>query len=307
MKYYRLMLGRGSQFAERCFAENFIGADYSINQDLTNALPEKWRDFNAQFIPVYRTANPEKSKIAAGLACGALWSVCKGINIGDFVLCPDGSGSYRVAKVTGNYIYTPGEILPHRRAVHWLPQSIDNSEMSDILRRSCGARGTLCDISVHQEEIERLLSNHNPPALIATDKSVEDPIAFPLEKHLEDFLVANWKQTELGQNYDIYEEDGECIGQQYSTDTGPIDILAISKDKRELLVVELKKGKASDVVVGQILRYMGYVTQELTEDGQKVKGVIIAQDDDQKLKLALSVVPNIAFYRYQVSFKLLSS
>ena len=31
-----------------------------------------------------------------------------------------------------------------------------------------------------------------------------------------------------------------------------MDILAISKDKSELLVVELKKGRASDVVVGQI-------------------------------------------------------
>ena len=31
------------------------------------------------------------------------------------------------------------------------------------------------------------------------------------------------------------------VGRQYPNDTGPIDILAISKDKKELLVVELKK------------------------------------------------------------------
>jgi restriction system protein len=66
---------------------------------------------------------------------------------------------------------------------------------------------------------------------------------FALEKHLEEFLVQNWQQTELGKNYDIYQEDGEIIGQQYPSDTGPIDILAISKDKKELLVVELKKGR----------------------------------------------------------------
>jgi hypothetical protein len=41
---------------------------------------------------------------------------------------------------------------------------------------------------------------------------------------------------ELGKEYDIYEEDGEK-GQQYQTDTGPLDILAISKDKKRLLVV----------------------------------------------------------------------
>ena len=44
-----------------------------------------------------------------------------------------------------------------------------------------------------------------------------------------------------------------------------MDILAISKDKSELLVVELKKGRASDVVVGQIQRYMGFAQYELAE------------------------------------------
>ena len=307
MNYYRLMLGKSSTYAARCFAENFIGADYGINRDLTNDLPEGWRVFNAAFIPVYLANRPDKSKVAAGLACGMLWTVCKGIKIGDFVLCPDGSGSYRVAEVTGNYYYAPGEILPHRRAVRWLPQSIDRSEMSDALRNSTGSIGAVCDISTYQEEIKRLLGSVELPILMFTDESIENPTAFALEKHLEDFLVTNWKHTELGQNYDIYEEDGERIGQQYNTDTGPIDILAISRDKRELLVVELKKGRAADAVVGQILRYMGYVAQELAEDGQTVKGVIIAQTEDPRIRRALAVTPNVSFYLYLVSFKLLPS
>jgi restriction system protein len=82
-------------------------------------------------------------------------------------------------------------------------------------------------------------------------------------------------------------------------------VLAIRKDKKELLVLELKKGRASDVVVGQVLRYMGYVFQELAERGQTVKGVIIALEDDQRIRRALAAAPNIAFYRYQISFKLL--
>ncbi len=94
------------------------------------------------------------------------------------------------------------------------------------------------------------------------------------------------------------------VGQQYPTDTGQIDILAISKDKKTLLVVELKKGRVSDNVVGQIQRYMGYVLEELTEENQKVKGVIIALEDDLRIKRALSVTNNIEFYKYQVSFQL---
>lgn len=72
-----------------------------------------------------------------------------------------------------------------------------------------------------------------------------------------------------------------------------------------MLVVELKKGRASDVVVGQTLRYMGFVAQELAEPGQTTRGVIIALGDDQRIRRALAVAPNIDFYRYQVSFKLL--
>lgn len=64
-------------------------------------------------------------------------------------------------------------------------------------------------------------------------------------------LVHNWKSTELGKDNDIFEEDGEIVGQKYPSDTGPIDILAISKDKKEILVVELKRGRASDAVVGK--------------------------------------------------------
>ncbi|NBU62060.1 MAG: DUF91 domain-containing protein, partial [Bacteroidia bacterium] len=93
----------------------------------------------------------------------------------------------------------------------------------------------------------------------------------------------------------------------YPSDTGPIDILAISKDKKTILVVELKKGRVSDNVVGQIQRYMGYVLEELAEDNQKVKGIIIALEDDLRIKRALSVTNNIEFYRYQINFRLFKS
>jgi len=130
---------------------------------------------------------------------------------------------------------------------------------------------------------------------MATDPVVEDPVAFAMEKHLEDFLVKNWAQTELAQHFKIYEEDGELVGQQYATDAGPIDILAVSKDGQRLLVVELKRGRASDVVAGQILRYMGYVKEQIAEPHQTVEGAIIALDDDQKLRWALSGGATSAF------------
>lgn len=303
-KYFRVMPGAKSIYAEECFKGNFIGADFGMKIDLTNDLPDNWRDFNARFIPVFLEKHPGKSRVSAGLACGALWTVAKGIKVGDMVLCPNGSGSYFVGEVLDTYSYHRDGVLPHRRTVRWLPGLIDRVSMSDQLKNSTGAIGTISDVSRYAEEIERFIAGNKPPTLVSTDESVEDPAIFALEKHLEDFLVQNWRQTELGKNYDIYEEDGELVGQQYQSDTGPLDILAISKDKKELLVVELKKGRVSDSVVGQIQRYMGYVKEELAEEGQSVKGVIIALEDDLKIKRALSVTTNIEFYKYQVSFRL---
>jgi restriction system protein len=208
-----------------------------------------------------------------------------------------------VGEVAGDYFYTSGNVLPHRRAVTWLNATIERAAMSEALRNSTGSIGTVSNVTQHREEIEKLLGGITVPKLISTDASVEDPSSFALEEHLEEFLVKNWAHTELGKDYDIYEEDGEKA-QQYQTDTGPLDILAISKDKKRLLVVELKKGRASDAVVGQTLRYMSFVQSELAEKGQAVQGVIIAHEDDQKIRRALAITPSIAFYRYQVSFRL---
>lgn len=303
-RYYRIMLGAKSKHANECYKGNFIGAGFVFDTDLSTQLPDNWREFNQKFIPVWLEKNPGKSKVAAGLSCGFLWTITKGINIGDMVLCPNGQGSYYIGEVLDTYSYHPEGILPHRRTVKWNPNTIERSSMSESLYKSTGSSGTVSEITKYAEEIEKLIGGTKPPTIISTDDTVEDPSVFALEKHLEDFLAKNWKQTELSQNYDIYEEDGELAGQQYPTDTGLIDILAISKDKKTLLVVELKKGRVSDNVVGQIQRYMGYVLKYLAEENQKVKGVIIALDDDLRIKRALSVANNIDFYRYEVSFKL---
>jgi len=305
--FVRVMLGQKSVHAKECFAGNFIGVDFNIDQDLTGQLHEEWRKFNKAFIPVYLANHPDKTKVAAGLACGALWTVSKGIETGSKVLCPDGLGGYKVGTVDGDYYYQPGEFLPHRRPVEWCGITIDRRDMSEALQNSTGSIGTTSNITRYAEELEKLIAGGPVPTLASSDDTIEDPLAFALEKHLEDFLVKNWSQTELGMGYDIYEEDGDLAGQQYPTDTGPIDVLAISKDKKSLLVVELKKGRASDAVVGQILRYMGFVQEELAEPEQSVRGLIIALDDDQRIRRALAITPSIDFYRYQVRFSLVKT
>jgi restriction system protein len=59
--------------------------------------------------------------------------------------------------------------------------------------------------------------------------------------------------------------------------------------------VELKKGRASDAVVGQTLRYMSFVQEMLAEKDQTVHGIIIALEDDQRIRRALAMVSIFCF------------
>jgi restriction system protein len=303
--YYRLLLGAKNVFAQQCFDENFIGTDFAIHVDLTDELPDSWQDFNTKFIPVFLANHPGKGKISAGLACGMLWTVSRGIKDGDIVICRDASGLYHSAEVCGPYFYVPDGILMHRRPVKWLPGTFQKEQMSEAMQNSMGSIGTVSNVTKYAAELSVLVGIAAPVESVALtgDSSVEDPQAFALEKHLEEFLIANWSKTQLGNEYDLYSENGEK-GQQYQTDTGPLDILAISKDKSKLLVVELKRGRASDSVVGQTLRYMSYVREMLADENQAVHGMIIALEDDKKIRRALEMTRNIDFFRYQLDFKL---
>jgi len=305
--YYRVMAGKASVHAKECKDGGFIGVDFAIREDLSGKLSAEWRRFNERFIPIFQANVPGKSKIAAGLACGALWTVAKGIETGDTILTPDGEGSYMVGEVISNYEYVPDEVLFHRRQVRWSDTRIAKSDMSDALRHSSGSIGTVCNITEHGSELERLTGHLTLPAIVATRAGIEDPLAFALEEHLEEFLVANWSRTNLASQWVIYEDDGEPIGQQYSTDAGEIDILARSHDGKRLLVIELKRGRASDEVVGQILPHMGFIQEQVAEEDQSVEGVIIAFENDTKLQWALKAVPSVRFLRYEVSFHLVDA
>ena len=303
-RFYKVMLGRKSSLADKCHEDGFIGTDFDVDQDLSAQLPDNWREFNQQWIE--KLLPQKKSRVSAGMAAGALWVVSKGIRQGDIVLCPTTvQGELIAGEVISDYEFVKGGPLHHRRRVRWFPGVIQRDGLSADLRGGLGYGATVCTLDPYGQEILQILGQQPVISPIqSTDPLIEDPTAFALEKHLEDFLVENWSQTELGKKYDIFTEDGETVGQQYQSDTGPIDILAISKDKRELLVIELKKGKASDNVVGQIQRYMGFVSEMLVEEEQVVKGIIIALEDDIRIRRALSVAKNIEFYRYEITFKL---
>jgi len=157
---------------------------------------------------------------------------------------------------------------------------------------------TIFSISNYAQEIESLLGE-------ALEKQgIEDVESFGLESHLEDFIVANWDKLDLGKKHSILREGKELVGQQYITPIGRIDILSKNKNGKEWLVIELKKGKSSDQVVGQILRYIAWIRENEAKADEKVTGLIITKEQDDKLKYSLKATENIELMNYSVSFKL---
>lgn len=129
---------------------------------------------------------------------------------------------------------------------------------------------------------------------------------FVMEKYLEEFIEVNFDIIDFGAKLELY-QDEENRGRQYPTRVGNIDLLAIDRDNEMFVVIELKKGRSSDEVVGQILRYMGWVKENLAmNDYEKygIRGIIISKEKDDKLEYALKMLSSINVFLYSVSFKL---
>ena len=104
---------------------------------------------------------------------------------------------------------------------------------------------------------------------------------FVLESGLEEAVKANLSQLGLTLA-------DESIQQQCDMGIGVGRSDLICRDAKEnYVVLELKANQSSDIVVGQILRYMGYVRENwATKEGKNVLGIILTPSFDEQLRLA---------------------
>ena len=123
---------------------------------------------------------------------------------------------------------------------------------------------------------------------------------FAYEKDLQNFLAKNLHTLEP--NLRLYEDEG-IRGIEFPAGGRFIDILAIDSNNN-LVVIELKVSKGYDRVVGQLLRYMAWIRLNHAEEGQKVRGVIIARDISEDLLLACSGLSDLQLFEYQLSVNL---
>ncbi len=140
---------------------------------------------------------------------------------------------------------------------------------------------------------------------ISQQSELESPAEFALEQHLEEFIEANWLAI-FGGSLVLYQVESQT-GRQYPA--GPpgtnwsIDFLAVDRDSSDLVVIELKRGKSSDSVVGQLLRYMAWVKENVASGEQAVRGMVIAKEVDDALSYAVKDQP-ISVKTYEVNFRL---
>jgi endonuclease len=122
---------------------------------------------------------------------------------------------------------------------------------------------------------------------------------FAYEADLKNYLARNLSALEKG--LALYEDEG-LTGIEFDVGGRRIDILAVGSDGA-LVVVELKVERGYDRVLGQIARYMGYIKKNLAE-GKPVRGIIVASDITEDLRIAASMIPDVRLVEYEISFRL---
>jgi RecB family endonuclease NucS len=127
--------------------------------------------------------------------------------------------------------------------------------------------------------------NHNINLALRIYKNLgygsADGSFFVLESGIEEAIKANLAQLGLSLADDSIQQ--QC---NLGIGVGRTDLICKGKNG-DYVVLELKAVHSSDNVVGQILRYMGYIRETWADkEGKDVKGIILTPSYDEQLRLA---------------------
>jgi hypothetical protein len=217
----------------------------------------------------FKASEPNRTKVTAGDRA---------------ILREYGTGLWGLCEVAGEWADDPEAQSKHEKEAGWfpitkiqkwdatLPYELIKEDLSNQNHRLRIAKATEEDLSV----IQLALRVYQRLGYGAADGDF-----FVLEAGLEEAVKANLKQLRL-------RLAGESIQQQCSLGIGIGRTDLICLDEQEnFVVLELKAVHSSDSVVGQLLRYMGYIRENWAEkSGKKVRGVILTPSYDEQLRLA---------------------
>jgi hypothetical protein len=220
----------------------------------------------------------------------------------------------------------PGDVLDRGQVMEWFrskyPLVKEGTIAAHLLRLSTNAKSRL-HYSVRSDGTDdlffqidgsrfRLYEHAKDPLPITASATphiaAEVPVVsdspeasqFAYEHDLRDYLGRNLTLIEPGLR--LYTEEG-ITGIEFPAGGRFIDILAVDRDGR-YVVIELKVSKGYDRVVGQLLRYMGWIEQHHAEPDQEVRGVIVAKEITDDLKLACARLEAVQLLEYELSVTL---
>jgi hypothetical protein len=138
---------------------------------------------------------------------------------------------------------------------------------------------------------------------VGSEEAETPEASFALEFQLRDFIAQNISTINVkGKRLRLYVDPTGRDGIEFPTAVGPIDILAVD-DLGAFFVFELKRARSPDRAIGQLTRYMGWVRHTIGKD-HEVNGIIVAKEISDSLRYAVSVVPNVRLFEYEVEFHL---
>ncbi|MEK7764100.1 MAG: endonuclease NucS domain-containing protein [Nitrospirota bacterium] len=119
--------------------------------------------------------------------------------------------------------------------------------------------------------------------------------SFAFESDLRDYLANNLATLEPGLKL---HHEGDRSGVEYPIDDGRIDILALDKNNRPV-VIELKLSRGRNKTIGQLSYYMGWVDEHFGKG--PCRGMIVSRDISEDLVVAARRVPDVSLFRYRLS------
>lgn len=136
------------------------------------------------------------------------------------------------------------------------------------------------------------------------DEIVDDPFVGGtalLELHLQDYIFRSWRG--VFPELTLY---NRAAGKEFATSDPSVGILDFlcTDANGNFVVIETKRAMPDRQAVGQILGYMGWVKSKLCTAQQSVRGILVASESSDRLRMAISTVPNLELYLYQISFEL---